>query len=159
MTNMQPSCSRGRELDRITNNFEGAMGFHQVARWKVASNKETASLEKHVVVDWYQLPQSPRDTTFSVVGRCSKLRQTVLTRVDSSCKDFCRSLASTAVAPSLPCTGSRASAWCLQLERSWTTICTCWVCRRHSSTPTSKRTYSSRWRRAMIPMTKKFLSS
>ena len=47
---------------------------------------------------------------------------------------FCRSLVSTAVAPSLPRAGFRASARCSQLWWSWITRYTCWTCGRNFST-------------------------
>ena len=51
MTNTQLSCSGGGEPDRAPNTFKKAMGLPQAARWKIATDKEIASLEKHGVVN------------------------------------------------------------------------------------------------------------
>ena len=110
MTNMQPSCSGGGESDRVPSTYKEAMGLPQVARLKTASDKEIASLEKHGVFDLVPITSVPAG--HKVVGTrwVIKVKAEVPTRVDSSCKEFGRSLASTAAAPSLPCAGSRVSA-------------------------------------------------
>ena len=51
MTNTQPSYSEEGELDHTPNTFKGVMGFPREARWKIASDKEIASLKKHGVFE------------------------------------------------------------------------------------------------------------
>ena len=45
-TNTQPSSSGGGESDRVPSTSKKVMGLPQAARWKTASEKEIASLEK-----------------------------------------------------------------------------------------------------------------
>ena len=49
MTSTEPSCSGEGESDSLPNTVEEAMGLPQDARWKTASDKDIASLEKHGV--------------------------------------------------------------------------------------------------------------
>ena len=58
-TNTQPSCSGGGESDRVPSTFKEAMGLPQAARWKTASDKEIASLEKHGVFDLVPITSVP----------------------------------------------------------------------------------------------------
>ena len=51
MTNTQPSCSGGRESDRIPNTFNETMDIPQVAGCKEASDKEIESLETHGIFE------------------------------------------------------------------------------------------------------------
>ena len=50
-TNTQGSFSEGEIKEQILTTFEEAMGLPQVARWKTASDRYTASLEKHGVYE------------------------------------------------------------------------------------------------------------
>ena len=59
MTNTQLCCSGGGELDRVPSTFKEAMGLPQAARWKTASDKEIASLEKHGVFDLVPITSVP----------------------------------------------------------------------------------------------------
>ena len=59
MTNTQPSCSGGRESDRIPRTLNEAIGLPQAARWKTASDKEISSLEKHGVFDLVPITSVP----------------------------------------------------------------------------------------------------
>ena len=106
IANTQPSYSGGRELDRIPNTFKEAKGLPQAARWEAASDKEIASLEKHGVFDLAPITSVPAG--HKVVGT----RWVFKIKADRTYKGqlVCRSLASTAAAPSLPCADSRASA-------------------------------------------------
>ena len=58
-TNTQPSCSGGGESDCVQNTFKEAMGLSQAARWKTASDKEIASLEKHGVLKLVSIASVP----------------------------------------------------------------------------------------------------
>ena len=102
MTNTQPNCSGGGESDRILNIL--------ATRLKEALDKDIASLENHVVFGLVQIASVLAGRKFVSIRWVLKLRRTVPTRVDPSCKDFSRSLASTAVAASFPSAGSRVSA-------------------------------------------------
>ena len=110
MTNTQPSCSGGGESDRILNTFKEAMDLPQAPRLKEALNKDIASLENYVVFGLVQIALVPAGHKVVSIRWVLKLRRKVPTGVDSSCKDFGRSLASTAVAASFPRAGSRVSA-------------------------------------------------
>ena len=110
MTNTQPSGSGGGGSDRIPNTFKEAMDLPQAARLKEALNKDIASLENHVVFGLVQIASVPAGHKVVSIKWVLKLRLTVPTGVDSSCKDFGRSLAWTAVAASFPRAGSRVSA-------------------------------------------------
>ena len=110
MTNTQPSCFGGGESDRILNILKEAMDLPQAARLKEALDKDIASLENHVVFGLVQIASVLARHKFVSIRWVLKLRRTVPTRVDPSCKDFGRSLASTAVAASFPSAGSRVSA-------------------------------------------------
>ena len=59
MTNTQPSCSGGGKSDRVPNTFKEAMGLPQAARWKTASDKDIASLEKQGVFDLILITSVP----------------------------------------------------------------------------------------------------
>ena len=59
MTNTQPSCSGGGESDRVPSTFKEAMGLPQAGRWKTASDKEIASLEKQGVFDLVPITSVP----------------------------------------------------------------------------------------------------
>ena len=124
-TNTQSSCSGGGQSDRVSNTFKEAMDLPQAARWKTASDKQIASLKKHGVFNLVPITSVPAGRKLLAPDECSKFRWTVPARVASSCKDFRRSLASTAALPSLPFADFRASALCPQSRRSWTTRCTC----------------------------------
>ena len=110
MTNAQPSFSGGGKSNRILNTFKEAMDLPQAARLKEALNKDIASLENHVVFGLVQIASVPAGHKVVSIRWVLKLRRTVPTGVDSSCKDFGRSLASTAVAALFPSAGSRVSA-------------------------------------------------
>ena len=110
MTNTQSICSGGGESDRILNILKEAMDLPQAARLKEALDKDIASLENHVVFGLVQIASVLAGHKFVSIRWVLKLRRTVPTRVDPSCKDFGRSLASTAVPASFPSTGSRVSA-------------------------------------------------
>ena len=110
MTNTQPSCSGGGESGRILNTFKEAMDLPQAARLKEALNEDIASLENHVVFGLVQIASVLAGHKFVSIRWVLKLRRTVPTGVDSSCKYFGRSLASTAVAASFPRAGSRVFA-------------------------------------------------
>ena len=108
MTNTQPSCSGGGESDRILNILKEAMDLPQAARLKEALDKDIAGLD--VVFGLVQIASVLARHKFVSIRWALKLRRTVPTRVDPSCKDFGRSVASTAVAASFPSAGSRVSA-------------------------------------------------
>ena len=110
MTNTQPSCSGGGESDRILNTFKEAMDLPQAARSKEALDKDIASLENHVAFGLVQIASVPAGHKVVSIKWVPNLRRTVPTGVDSSCKDFGRFLASTAVAASFLRAGSRVSA-------------------------------------------------
>ena len=129
MTNTQPSCPGGGKSNRILNTFKEAMDFPQAARLKEALDKDIASLDNHVVFGLVQIASVLAGHKVVSIRWVLKLRRTVPTRVDSSCKDFGRSLASTAVAATFPRAGSRVSAWCSQSRWSWTSRRTCCTCR------------------------------
>ena len=97
MTNTQPSCSGGGESDRILNTFKKTMDLPQAARLKEALDKDIASLENHVVFGLVQIASVPAGHKVRSIRWVLKLRRTVHTRVDSSCKDFGKPLALTAV--------------------------------------------------------------
>ena len=59
MTNTQLCCSGGGELDRVPSTFKEAMGLPQAARWKTASDKEIASLEKRGIFDLVPITSVP----------------------------------------------------------------------------------------------------
>ena len=109
MTNTQPSCSGGGESDGILNTFKEAMDLIQAARLKEALDKNIASLENHVVFGLEPIASVPAGHKVVSIRWVLKLRRTVPTRVDSLCKEFGRSLVSTAVAASFPRAGSRVS--------------------------------------------------
>ena len=160
MINTQPRFSGGEESDRVVSTFKEAMSLPQVARWKPASDKTIASLEHHGVLNLAPITSVPSGQKVVGARWVFKIKADSTYRVDSWCRTFCRTLALTAVTPSLPCAGSKASARCSQSWWTWTTRFTCWTCRRHSSTPTPNRTRSSRWRPVTRPTTKQeFLSS
>ena len=50
-TNLQESCLRGGEKERIPNTFKEAMSLPKAAYWKEAADKEIQSLEKHGVYE------------------------------------------------------------------------------------------------------------
>ena len=110
MTNTQPSCSGGGESDRTLNILKEAMDLPQAARLKEALDKDIESLENHVVFGLVQIVSVLARHKFVSIRWVLKLRRTVLTRVDPSCKDFGRSLALTAAAAAFPSAGSRVSA-------------------------------------------------
>ena len=65
-TNLQGSCLRGGEKERIPNTFKEAMSLPKAAYWKEAADKEIQSLEKHGV---YELvPMSFVPSSQKVVG-------------------------------------------------------------------------------------------
>ena len=65
-TNLQESCLRGGEKERIPNTFKKAMSLPKAAYWKEAADKEIQSLEKHGV---YELvPMSFVPSSQKVVG-------------------------------------------------------------------------------------------
>ena len=65
-TNLQESCLRGGEKERIPNTFKEAMSLPKAAYWKEAADKEIQSLEKHGV---YELvPMSFVPSSQKVVG-------------------------------------------------------------------------------------------
>ena len=109
MTNTQPSCSGGGESDRILNILKEAMDLPQAARLKEALDKDIASLQNYVVFGLVQTASVLAGHKVVSIRWVPKLRRTVPTRVDPSCKDFSRSLASIAVAASFPSAGSRVS--------------------------------------------------
>ena len=111
MTNTQPSCSGGGESDRILNTFKETMDLPQAARLKEALDKDIASLENHVVFGLVQIASVPAGHKVRSIRWVLKLRRTVYTRVDSSCKDFGKPLALTAVAASFPRADSRVFAY------------------------------------------------
>ena len=86
------------------------MDLPQAARLKEALDKNIASLENHVVFGVVQIASVLAGHKVVSIRWVLKLRRTVPTRVDPSCKDFDRSLASTAVAASFPSAGSRVPA-------------------------------------------------
>ena len=65
MTKTQPSCSRGGEQARVLNTFKKAMDLPQAARWKVPSDKDIESLEKHGI--FKLIPTTPVPTGHKVV--------------------------------------------------------------------------------------------
>ena len=66
MTNTQPSYSGEGESDLTPNTFKQVMGRPKAARWKAASGKEIAGLEKHGVFELVPIPSVP--TGRKVVG-------------------------------------------------------------------------------------------
>ena len=65
-TNLQESCLRGGEKERIPNTFKEAMSLPKAAYWKEAADKEIQSLEMHGV---YELvPMSFVPSSQKVVG-------------------------------------------------------------------------------------------
>ena len=94
MANTQPSCSGGGKSNRILNTFKEAMDLPQTARLKEALDKDIASLDNHVVFGLVQIASVPAGHKVVSIRWVLKLRRTVPTRIDSSCKDFGRSLAS-----------------------------------------------------------------
>ena len=55
-------------MEKITNAFKEAMTLPQAARWKVASAKEIADLEKHGVYELVPITSVPNGR--KVVGTC-----------------------------------------------------------------------------------------
>ena len=159
MTNTKPSCSGGGESNRILNTFKEAMDLPQAARLKEAFDKDIASLENNVVFGLVQIASVPAGHKVVSIRWVLKLRRTVPTRVDSSCKDFGRSLASTAVAASFPQAPeylhdarNRGGAGLRGAHAV--------PADGKSSTSMSKGTCSSRWHPTTKPTTKQeFLSS
>ena len=49
-TNLQESCLRGGEKERIPNTFKEVMSLAKVAHWKEAAHKEILSLEKQIAL-------------------------------------------------------------------------------------------------------------
>ena len=66
ITNTKTGCSGGGESNRVSNTFKEAMGLPQAARWKIASDKEIASLEKHGIFNL--VPITPVSSKHKVVG-------------------------------------------------------------------------------------------
>ena len=66
ITNTQPSCSGGGESDRVPNTFKEVLGLPQAARWKTASVKEIACLEKRGVFNLVPITSVP--AAYKVVG-------------------------------------------------------------------------------------------
>ncbi|CAN0341510.1 unnamed protein product [Ascophyllum nodosum] len=65
-TNLQESCLRGGEKERIPNTFKEAISLPKAAYWKEAADNEIQSLEKHGV---YELvPMSFVPSSQNVVG-------------------------------------------------------------------------------------------
>ena len=146
MTNTQPSCSRGGESDRILNTFKEAMDLPQAARLKEALDKDIASLENHVAFGLVQIASVLAGHKVVSIKWVLKLRRTVPTGVDSSCKDFGRSSEYLHDARNRGGAGLRGAHAVPADERS--------------STSMSKVTCSSRWHPTTKPTTKQeFLSS
>ena len=62
----QGSFSAGEQNKKIPNTFKKAMGLPQAARWRAASDKEVARLEKHVVYELIPITSAP--TGLNVIG-------------------------------------------------------------------------------------------
>ena len=93
-TNALGSFSGAEGKKQIPNTFMGAMTLPQAARWKVASDKEIASLEKHGVYKLVRITSVPNGR--KVVG--TRWVDKINTRVEWSCWDGHKSPGSTAVA-------------------------------------------------------------
>ena len=65
-TNLQESCLRGGEKERIPNTFQEAMSLPKAAYWKEAADKEIQSLEKHGVYELVPISFVP--SSQNVVG-------------------------------------------------------------------------------------------
>ena len=124
-TNALGSFSEGGEQGKIPNTFKEAMAVPQAASWKVASDKEIASLEKHYVYELVPITSVPNRRKFVGTrwvymvkadrvykGRLVVLRWSQVPGIDCG-------------GPFFPCGGSRASEWYLQSPRSWTTRSIC----------------------------------
>ena len=59
MTNTQSSCSGEGQSNRILKTFKEAMCLPHVARWKTASDKRIASLEKYGVFELVPVTSIP----------------------------------------------------------------------------------------------------
>ena len=88
MTNTQPSCSGGGKSNRILNTFKEVMDLPQAARLKEALNKDIANLENHAVFGLVQIASVPAGHKAVSIRWVLRLRRTVPTGVDSSCKGF-----------------------------------------------------------------------
>ena len=109
--NALASFSGGGNNGQIPNNFKEAMTLPQAARWKVAPDKEIASLAKHGVYELVPITSVPNEQQIVGTRWYTKSRQTEYTRADWSCWGGHKSPESTAAAPLPPCAGSRASGW------------------------------------------------
>ena len=88
ITNTQPSCSGGGESDRILNILKEAMNLPQAARVKEVLDKDIASLDNRVVFGLVQIASVLAGQKIVSIRWVLKLRRTVPTRVDPSCKDL-----------------------------------------------------------------------
>ena len=108
-TNVQ-RYSVGEKMEVIPNTFKEAMTLPAKAHWKVASDKEVASLKK--VYTLVPLPPFQPATRSSALVGCMRSRLTNPTRGELSCSDGDKYQASTAEARLLRSAGFRASVWC-----------------------------------------------
>ena len=88
MINTQPSFSGGGESDRVVSTFEETMSLPQAARWKPASDKKIASLEKHGVLNLAPITSVPSGQKVVGARWVSKIKADSTYRVDSRCRRF-----------------------------------------------------------------------
>ena len=118
-TNALGNFSGREDKEHIPNTFKEVITLPQAARWKVASDKDIVSLEKHGVYELVPIISVRTDEKSSAPAGHTGSRQTEYTRADWSCWGGHKFPESTAAAPLSPGAGSRASGWYLQSPWSW----------------------------------------